>query len=368
MSSARLLESEFDAPKRRIPPSVVVLLVVLGLSGAYGGWRVYQVLTLWPPEVRGDLRSAIRAKHDGDLELSEQHFLRAWQTARTLPLEAFADDPHLKLTGIPIALSDVLEQEGKVDAAYEVISEAYVSLQEPAAHGALSGPERIRAVALAHKLGELAEALKRPLEEQEKWLTDAVTVLLKTVLPGKKDDEAREEPASLAQLELPRWVRKDDVGAPLEALGAFYARTGKIHFAMPLYLQAISILIPPPPRKVPAADRCRGAQLMTNLADLIIQTDPEKNPDKLHQAQAWAQKALAVVEDARKSSEEEEPLCETALAVVFFNLAVLTQIGGNVKDARRLYTYSLKQSKYAGVDEGVAEAERALQKLDAKGE
>ena len=65
---------------------------------------------------------------------------------------------------------------------------------------------------------------------------------------------------------------------------------------------------------------------MTNLVDLIIQTDPEKNPDKLHQAQAWAQKALAVVEDARKSSKEEEPLCETALAVVFFNLAVLTQV------------------------------------------
>ena len=95
-------------------------------------------------------------------------------------------------------------------------------------------------------------------------------------------------------------------------------------FAMPLYLQAISILIPPPPKKAPASDRCRGtllnvdvvsfaeaspsgAQLMTNLAELIIQTDPEKNPDKLHQAQAWVQKALAIVEDARKSSKEEEP-------------------------------------------------------------
>ncbi|KAL1744882.1 hypothetical protein HDZ31DRAFT_63685 [Schizophyllum fasciatum] len=368
MSSARLLESEFDAPKRRLPPSLAVLLVILGLSGAYGGWRIYQILTLWPPEVRGDLRSAVRAKHDGDLELSEQHFIRAWQTARTLPLEAFADDPYLKLTGIPIALSDVLETEGKVGAAYEVLSEAYASLQEPAARGALSGPERIRAVALAHKLGALAEALHKAPEEQEKWLTDAVTVLLKTVLPVKREDETPKEHPSLAQLELPSWVRKDDVGAPLEALGAFYARTGKIDFAMPLYLQAISVLIPPPPEKAPAADRCRGAQFMTNLADLIIKTGPAKNPDQLHQAQAWAQKALAVVEDARKTSKVEEPLCETALAVVFFNLAVLLQIGGNLKDARRLYTYSLKQSKYAGLDEGVSEAAMALRQLDGKSE
>jgi hypothetical protein len=31
----------------------------------------------------------------------------------------------------------------------------------------------------------------------------------------------------LADLRLPRWVSTADVGAPLEALGAFYARTGR---------------------------------------------------------------------------------------------------------------------------------------------
>lgn len=365
-STGRLLESEFDAPRRRLPPSLSVLLVVLGLGGTYWGWELYKLFTLWPPEVRGDLRTAIRAKHDGDLELSEQHFLRAWQTARTLPLEAFGEDPFLKLTGIPIALSDVLETEEKTEAAYNVLSEAYASLQAPAARGTLSGSERIRAVALAHKLGELAETLQISLEEQERWLEDAVTVLLKTIMPERKENEEREEHPSLAQLQLPLWVRKDDVGAPLEALGAFYARTGKVDFAMPLYLQAISMLIPPPPKKAPVEDRCRGAQLMTNLADLILRTDAEKNPDKLHQAQAWAKKALAVVEDARRSSKEEVPLCETALAVVFFNLATLAQMDGNPNDARRLYTYSLKQAKYVGMDEGISEAQSALQHLDSK--
>lgn len=34
------------------------------------------MLTLWPPELRKDLRGGLAAKHKGDLELSEQYFRR----------------------------------------------------------------------------------------------------------------------------------------------------------------------------------------------------------------------------------------------------------------------------------------------------
>ena len=31
---------------------------------------------MWPPEVRGDLRAGVKAKHQGDLELSERYLRR----------------------------------------------------------------------------------------------------------------------------------------------------------------------------------------------------------------------------------------------------------------------------------------------------
>jgi SPX domain protein involved in polyphosphate accumulation len=39
-------------------------------------YEIYDTLTLWPPEVRSDLRSGLRAKHRGDLDASEQYLQR----------------------------------------------------------------------------------------------------------------------------------------------------------------------------------------------------------------------------------------------------------------------------------------------------
>jgi hypothetical protein len=39
-------------------------------------YEIYDFLTLWPPEVRSDLRSGLRTKHRGDLDASEQYLQR----------------------------------------------------------------------------------------------------------------------------------------------------------------------------------------------------------------------------------------------------------------------------------------------------
>jgi len=67
--------------------------------------------------------------------------------------------------------------------------------------------------------------------EEEKWLVWGVEEILRIVQDSqtKSDvgmlDESR---MVLAELELPGWVTTTDLGAPLEALGAFYARSGNL--------------------------------------------------------------------------------------------------------------------------------------------
>lgn len=116
--------------------------------------------------------------------------------------------------------------------------------------------ERMRAVAIASKLGEMAETFQQPAAEEERLLVFAVEEMLRVVrsLQSAKDDssplsllanlvsgenaatkteaaEQDDEKVVLADLNLPKWVTVTDVGAPIEALGAFYSRVGQIEYA-----------------------------------------------------------------------------------------------------------------------------------------
>ena len=152
-----------------------------------------------------------------------------------MPLAAFSSEPHLKLSGIAISLAEVLESSNRPSEAYETYSTALAQLR--AAQTRLSGRERMRAVALAHKLGEMAEVYQRGAEEAEGFLTFAVEEVLRVIKDGQADivvegkgkerEEEGEASTMLAELELPWWVSKVDVAAPLEALGRFYAREDK---------------------------------------------------------------------------------------------------------------------------------------------
>jgi hypothetical protein len=98
----------------------------------------------------------------------------------------------------------------------------------------LSNEERLRRVALAYKLGQLAS--ERDLEEEEKWLIWAVEEVLRLsglgMLNANSDTKTKAQENSgssaLEDLELPSWMSKTDLGAPLEALGALYAKKGRI--------------------------------------------------------------------------------------------------------------------------------------------
>jgi hypothetical protein len=159
---------------------------------------------------------------------------RAWETAKSLPIDSFKSQPHLKTSGIAICLGEVLEADNKQAEAYDIYVDALKQIQD-AGIKYLTDLEKMRAVSLAYKLGELGEGLEKPKEEQEKWLTFAVETLLQNVLqvtPSTNGQGTPQEEADshniVSELGLPDWVSSVDVAAPFEALATFYSKAGKL--------------------------------------------------------------------------------------------------------------------------------------------
>ncbi|THH19114.1 hypothetical protein EW146_g1984 [Bondarzewia mesenterica] len=342
--------------------TVFSALIVIGMGAT--GYQFYNSFTMWPQEVRADLRAGVKAKQQGDFILSARYLQRAYETALTLSLDSLSPSPYLKISGIASILGDVLESSNRPKAAYEFYEAAFSHLQTH--HSELTGEEQLRAVALAHKLGAMADTYHVSEEEEERWLTWAVEEGLRIAKSaGKgKTEKVGEDPDTvvLSELDLPGWMRVADVGAPIEALGAFYARTGKTEYAIPLYLQAISLLVPPPNSgKTSSA----GAQLMSNLSELLMRGSP--TPQKLHQADAWARQALSVIEKTQKNSRGppgDLETCEQALAATLFNLASLREMRGDLPSALEMFQRSFDQSKKIGMREGMLEARQALRRVD----
>jgi len=228
---------------------------------------------------------------------------------------------------------------------------------------------------------------------EERYLVWAVEALLKSVLMVEQREEGRtasdwevegdikdvrsqivgdsanDTRAMTAELQLPEWATTTDIAAPFEALGSLYSRTGKIEYAMPLYLQAISILIPPPPHFSSVDDRCRGAQLMTALADLIIREGGQHQifSKTLHQAELWSMKALEIAMQhsrANQSSSAPNTVCDVAYAVALYNIGALRRISGDDEKAKENFLLSLKLSRAIGMQEGIELGEEALRELD----
>jgi hypothetical protein len=165
-----------------------------------------------------------------------------------MPPNSFGPDPLLKITGIAIVLGGVLEDDGKKEEAYKIYQEALTQLQlahldlppdapRPDLGGMdslkrLTPPEMMRAAALAHKLGGLASELKKPEEEEEKYLVWSVNAIIMAVMEapaGSNKVPPNNKDLHLigGNMRLPSWAKDHAIAAPFEALGTFYADRGK---------------------------------------------------------------------------------------------------------------------------------------------
>ncbi|KAG8741943.1 hypothetical protein FRC10_002254 [Ceratobasidium sp. 414] len=112
-----------------------------------------------------------------------------------------------------------------------------------------------------------------------------------------------------------------------------------------------------------------GALLMNNLAE-IFATPTSSRKANIEQATAWAKKGLAVAQKARgeivpsaskkPSSDDPTPICDSVLAVLVYNLGMLSEKKGDMKGAQVFFAQALDQSVGAGFKEGKVEAERAI--------
>ncbi|EKM77321.1 hypothetical protein AGABI1DRAFT_115251 [Agaricus bisporus var. burnettii JB137-S8] len=371
-SSRRAYSTEGGPPRSGgVWSPLFTALFAFGIAATgYGVYELYGTLTMWPQEVRGDLREALKAKYKPDYSMCAAYFQRAWETAKSIPLESFKSQPHLKTSGIAICLGEVLEADNKQSEAYDVYVDALKRIQDAGIKD-LSGPEKMRAVSLAYKLGELCDVLEKPKEEQEKWLTFGVETLIQNVLkviPATNGQGTPQEEADshniITELGLPDWVSTVDVAAPFEALGTFYSKAGKLDYAMPLMLQAVSILIPPSPQESTPEDKCRGAQLMTSISEMIVRNKLTR--ETVQQAEQWAMKGLEVVVTTRKASKEPIGICEVSYAVQLFNMASLRAIGGDINKAKDLFARAANQAKLIGYKSLVDTSNQAIEDLNSR--
>src|SRR3954471_3819450 len=106
-------------------------------------------------------------------DLKSTRTTRALEIAHELPMSALEPDPLLKLTGISISLSALLESNGQIGPSFKVLSEALAMMDrhkngnvrpdtlEAQTFHRWTEQDRIRAIGLSQKLGSLAIMLSR---------------------------------------------------------------------------------------------------------------------------------------------------------------------------------------------------------------
>ncbi|GAC72571.1 hypothetical protein PANT_7c00162 [Moesziomyces antarcticus T-34] len=422
--------------------SLITLAVVVT---GYGLYEYYTSFSAWPVSIRDDLRAALKARNRGDARRSENFFRKALATARSIKGELNEPTPTpkgqpaglkgegmLKISGIAIALAALLEGEGRVVDAYDVLQDVwdevmetgmYARVAEEKGEVARTDRDKMRAVQIAQKLGMLGQlpevriellnrAKQAPIQDAaeakddaklfrfsltgtaasedpaERWLVWSVEELFRLILPAdvhasalaaaaappaaSKDKSAPAPKAtltevepptsiSLADLDLPAWVTKLDVLSSVEALGTFYAAKSVPEFAVPLYLQALSILLPPSTpsanRSAPtASERCKAGLIMNNLSQLL-------SGSNIKDASKWALKGLEitdttvqkagfesqpsagveVVQSSQERTNEVRLECLGVKLTLLYNLGVLSDMAGDKCSARVYFqkTYAL---------------------------
>lgn len=225
----------------------------------------------------------------------------AWETVKTLPNEILAPNPYLKISGVAIALAEVLEADKKPHEAYDVYAEvlqlARPSISDPIplyekmperstsqTPTTFSTIERKCTVAIALKLGEMAEEFNLPAADEEKWLNYAVSEVMRILQEdhsnaGSPPKESEKGTGDDLELPMPSWVSlsKTEMATPMERLASFYRRQGKYEHVMTLYQLALQVLLMGEPSRPPTVeDQCRAAMVMNNMSETVTEAVKRK--------------------------------------------------------------------------------------------
>jgi hypothetical protein len=109
--------------------------------------------------------------------------------------------------------------------------------------------------------------------------------------------------------------------------------------------------------------------LVNNLSISLAQQDPPSTPGQapvsrpalVANAREWAKKALAVAAKIQPPERTEE--CDVGCAVATHNLGEFAEMDGDIAEARRRYQEAKSLAQVVGFQEGVTNADTALNRL-----
>ncbi|PLW08754.1 hypothetical protein PCANC_21880 [Puccinia coronata f. sp. avenae] len=281
---------------------IVVRLVFVGVVVSHGcGLTSRGGLSQIPLGIYRSIRKA------------EIAFRQAYEQAKQLVPSGTLD--WFKASAIALRWADALERTARLSQAVQVYELVLDDLRR--ALPSLTVPERVRTIQIAQKLAQLYPSLPLTASRTERtteaavdkkvedWLTFCVHEILKIQrdtsnspsTPSLYLQETIDSPDQLL-LALPAWLETVQFASCFEALGKFYARRAQIDLALPLYLQTLSLLLPPPAAGTTARvasddERCQAATVMNNIGQLLFARSETEAPTGAEQLRANAVTWLA---------------------------------------------------------------------------
>ncbi|EGG13212.1 Hypothetical protein MELLADRAFT_58366 [Melampsora larici-populina 98AG31] len=317
----------------------------------------------FPKEIKKNLRFALLAEKNGELIQSKKFFKYAYELGRLEGIEL------MKLSGIGIRWGSMLESFDEIQEAKEVYLLVFKDLEDRISNengNGIEGYLKMRMVSVAQKLAQISNDKKLI----EKYLTWSVEELLKLSLPGIGSNRSREnEKIVLGEIELPEWVKGIELGSCLESLGDFYAQNGEPEYSLTLYLQALSILLPPKPRKKEPTvlERCHASILMNNISQLHLQ----RKPKMISQSKEWLKKALELIpidddDDEVNLNQEERFECLKNRMVIEENLGSLEEMMGDLVKAKERFLVGKELAKELKVGSWIDRTDENLKRIELK--
>ncbi|KAI9496418.1 hypothetical protein BDB00DRAFT_785509 [Zychaea mexicana] len=369
MSSSGRRPSANTPRVRTIPfhpiPALLTLTALLCL-----GVGLYEYflsdLQKYPPPVRHALRRALYYQNKKDIPLALKYFREALQLGVESPELETDGAP---LTGIMIQLGTLLESLGRHPEAKQTLTLAMrhlLGLENSNAEGggekkpdaamfdvdisALDPVVQKKVVGIAQKLGDIHAVMRRD-EEAERWYTWSVEHLLRISSKPTSEYGDDGDKRIFDKEHMPTWLTHTELGSSLETLGRFYADRNKYTYAMPLYLQALTLA---------GVDSCHATVIMNNLSEGFAAMG------RMEEAKNWAERGVELAQNpnTRKANKDGE-VCDDTCGVLLYNLGMIHEQLDDKAGAMVFYAKAKKHGQEHKSIDVVQEADQSLKRLRA---
>lgn len=390
--------------------------------------RIDPQYTNFPPQVADALRSAL---YYTEIDLKPVKALEWYKEALRVAMEKGMHPYSDEVVGIKLQVALMLEKAGLVNPAVEVLERTKAEcldwveksrrrkmLKEKEELAGLKNKNRKKAEeadkekAIKIEDPNVLEAEQKRKEQEEyeerqrdKTLKKVVGMNIKLAELYASDyiqDEKKAEAAQVAAVELclkemrrrqslglpvgvgsdpdnnnpddNSWMNLTEIATAMEELASTYTNQEKHELAIPLYLQALSMV----KEDEGPNTTCKQVVLLNNVASAMAgQAQKPPRPSKVNPSQTpltqeqiidaakkWAQKALDVAATIQPPVRDED--CDVSCVVATYNLGELAEMLNQRGEAEKRYREAKALAQGIGFEDGITMADSALKRLAKK--